>query len=636
MRININKTHLIFTCMFIFLVLSFIGPAYSWFSYNKDIALNLGTIDVENTVSGTTNINLTNLKSERIKAARKETDNYIDFTLTSKNNYQSTNMYYYIKLHYRPDISGKTRISDNLLVFDLEKTVGGTTTKVIDSDRIPNADGLIIYKDTLAPQTNSKVINFRLRIWVKDGETNITNKYANFGIELTPVYFDPIVNAFISFYDETPNAQEMLIDNALPSNEPTLYVTNANGINYGLISSDTNGKGLYILRGTESDDYPIAFFRGEVNNNNVIFGGFCWQIVRTTDTGGIKMIYNGAATGGGTTCANTAHADRIISTSTYNSSNRSIADVGYMYNTIYSYSPSSWTANALFGTSASWNGSSYSLTGANVTTPDATHHYSCNETSASATCTSVRYVYYVNGSTNNFITLTNGALVEDALYRMTGTGTSTVISRNSGYVLNNTSSTIKTNLETWFSNNLNSYINYLEDTTWCSDRTFKTSGSNSLSSSGWNPSGGSLSTYPYFGVRNRLNGNNWFSTTNVPVMTCTNETDQFRVNNSKAHLNYPIGLLTADEVVLGGATGNELVSNSTFYLNTGGDYWTMIPTLFAASSANMLVVDSSGRLNGSLVSSTNGLRGVISLKFGTQFISGGDGTPTNPYVVKMN
>ncbi|MBQ3308015.1 MAG: hypothetical protein IJG68_07490 [Bacilli bacterium] len=30
-----------------------------------------------------------------------------------------------------------------------------------------------------------------------------------------------------------------------------------------------------------------------LEKNNVIFGGYCWQMIRTTDTGGVKMIYNG-------------------------------------------------------------------------------------------------------------------------------------------------------------------------------------------------------------------------------------------------------------------------------------------------------------------------------------------------------
>ena len=32
-----------------------------------------------------------------------------------------------------------------------------------------------------------------------------------------------------------------------------------------------------------------------LDKNNVIFAGQCWQMIRTTDTGGVKMIYNGEA-----------------------------------------------------------------------------------------------------------------------------------------------------------------------------------------------------------------------------------------------------------------------------------------------------------------------------------------------------
>ena len=64
-------------------------------------------------------------------------------------------------------------------------------------------------------------------------------------------------------------------------------------INFNYNSSDTNGKGIYLLKGTESDQYPIYYYRGDIHNNNVVFGGFCWLIIRTTDTGGTKIIYNG-------------------------------------------------------------------------------------------------------------------------------------------------------------------------------------------------------------------------------------------------------------------------------------------------------------------------------------------------------
>ena len=64
-------------------------------------------------------------------------------------------------------------------------------------------------------------------------------------------------------------------------------------INFNQASSDTNGKGLYLLSGTENDENPIYYYRGEIDNNNAMFAGFCWKIVRTTETGGVKLIYSG-------------------------------------------------------------------------------------------------------------------------------------------------------------------------------------------------------------------------------------------------------------------------------------------------------------------------------------------------------
>ena len=73
------------------------------------------------------------------------------------------------------------------------------------------------------------------------------------------------------------------------------FVSASTGINFGAVSSDTNGKGIYMRAGTENDAYPIVYYRGAVEDNNVVFYNKCWKAVRTTDTGGVKLIYNGSA-----------------------------------------------------------------------------------------------------------------------------------------------------------------------------------------------------------------------------------------------------------------------------------------------------------------------------------------------------
>ncbi len=63
-------------------------------------------------------------------------------------------------------------------------------------------------------------------------------------------------------------------------------------ISFGSIPTDENS-GIYTMASTGSDKYPVHYYRGNVDNNNVLFAGFCWKIVRTTSTGGVKLIYNG-------------------------------------------------------------------------------------------------------------------------------------------------------------------------------------------------------------------------------------------------------------------------------------------------------------------------------------------------------
>ena len=66
---------------------------------------------------------------------------------------------------------------------------------------------------------------------------------------------------------------------------------------YGTIKkrakADTTYLALYTGEGADTYANPVYYYKGNVQNNNVLFGGFCWKIVRTTETGGVKIVYNG-------------------------------------------------------------------------------------------------------------------------------------------------------------------------------------------------------------------------------------------------------------------------------------------------------------------------------------------------------
>ncbi len=108
------------------------------------------------------------------------------------------------------------------------------------------------------------------------------------------------------------------------------YVESKTGIDFSKISSDTNGKGIYELHTTVNDKYPIYYYRGAVTDNNIIFAGFCWKIIRTTETGGVKLIYNGSPTSDNK-CTNTTGSNTQIGTSAYNEVSDDAKYVGYKY-----------------------------------------------------------------------------------------------------------------------------------------------------------------------------------------------------------------------------------------------------------------------------------------------------------------
>ena len=186
-----------------------------------------------------------------------------------------------------------------------------------------------------------------------------------------------------------------------------------------------------------------------------------------------------------------------------------------------------------------------------------------------------------------------------------------------------TNSTIKGVLDDWYYDNLRNYADSIDGNAgFCGDRVPSTSESES------NGSGGTGSTRTYYGAYVRLNSNK------EPTFECNNDNDLYTVNGSSdgnGALQYPIGLITADEVAYAG--GGAGMANSEYYLNTGQNYWTMSPAYFRTDGyASVFNVNLNGAFNYSLVFNTSGVFPVINLKADVT-ISSGDGTSSNPYTV---
>ena len=189
---------------------------------------------------------------------------------------------------------------------------------------------------------------------------------------------------------------------------------------------------------------------------------------------------------------------------------------------------------------------------------------------------------------------------------------------------NTNNSTIKTAIDNWYATNLNTnYGKYISTTAvYCNDRTYTISGSNTL-----------------FGAYTRLRTNK------TPTYDCTDTNDKFTVDTSTGNgkLKYPIALMTADEVSFAG--GLWVTNAPTWYYynsangsSTGTNWWWLLSpyNLNGSRYAAVFGVNGSsypGRLNGSDVNLTNGVRPAISLKSCVK-TSGGDGSASAPYTIE--
>ncbi len=283
-------------------------------------------------------------------------------------------------------------------------------------------------------------------------------------------------------------------------------------IDFSKTSEQDKTNGIYMTIDTDSGK-PVYYYRGNVDNR-VIFANFCWRIVRTTETGGVKLIYDGVPSNG--QCNNTG-SNSTIGSSKFNPSSDNAKYVGYMY----------------------------------------------------------------------------GSSIDDETYT--------------------DDSTIKKTIDTWYETNMTSYTSQLEDTVFCNDRSYTTSGSEL-----------------YFGARTRL------FTNKTPTLKCVQDNDKFTVNTSNGNgaLTYPVGLITADEMAYAGGkyySGSADI-NRSFYLYTSQWFWALSPSYFNGSHASEFTLTSDGYLLNNRVDDSNGVRPSVSLQPGIG-MTGGSGTSADPFVI---
>ena len=127
-----------------------------------------------------------------------------------------------------------------------------------------------------------------------------------------------------------------------------------------------------------------------LNKNNVLFANHCWQMYRTTDTGGVKLIYNGEPENDQCLANRSEHVGYSGSSSfQYNTNNEE-----YWYGTDYTYDSSTKRFKLAGNLQKSiWN---------EVNGPSLVGKFTCKEFDATATCERLFLIESYHNETNAY------------------------------------------------------------------------------------------------------------------------------------------------------------------------------------------------------------------------------------------
>ncbi len=613
----------------IFLLIVVIGISYSAFIYSgigkKENTITTGAITMLYTESNNTiSINNALPTTDNTGKTRKNSGEYFDFTVKSSI-IGNTDINYEIAAKEETD---NTFSGNNIKYYLTTVDSTGKETEVMaprtyyeePSGNVYTgrpADMMSLYVGNLKEQGET-TINYRLRIWVDE---NYNPQNDNGGLT-----YKVRVNVYGQTSDTVAKAEDTYCkDNGFTTLSDCMLVMNnheettdaaktaikAKGTpDFNKIApNDSETDGLYMA---EDDDGESYYYRGAVKNNYVSFAGFIWRIIRRNGDGSVRMIYSGKSTSD--TGDNT-----MIGTSKFNDKYWDPTYVGYKYNENFSLHENNGTTS--YGWFTSTKQYDY---GTGYTFDDSTKKFTLTGDIKQLTWAD-NHDEIVN--TQLYSCLTTGCNV---VYKVIGYVSTTQmkvqpISYSSNSLVeaqtNTTDSPIKTKLDSWYQSNLTNYTSYLADTAFCNDRTLDNASSGYI-----------ISQSSSYGSYSRLHNSK------IPSLKCSKENDKFKVSSDSAKLNYPVGLILADEVALAGSRSfyhETYSSNTNYYLYNGKYYWTFSPAHFDSNrtEARIFTVMSIGGLHPWYgTSGTAGIRPVINLKQDIT-ISKGDGSSINPFTI---
>ena len=388
-------------------------------------------------------------------------------------------------------------------------------------------------------------------------------------------------------------------------------------------TANCNGVNEYTEKGQ-----TVYYYRGHIEDNTVIWGDKCWKIMRTTYTGGVKLVYyTEPSTINGVKQCTTRYNGASIIRADYiddyygqhtgasyfpinyydrqHSSRFSPGDAGYMYGAkVYPEYLDNDGSTFIFSKGVSRNGSTYTLDTADGQSMTGTwndyddaYMYFCTDGVSSCESSKIGVVLSGGYSANYYYPIGGYDDYDDFRNKM---------------FENNVDSIAKQAIEGWFEDSgLAAIEDDLEDAIFCNDRKIKSS-----------------TRYGF-----QFDSYNRFET---PSLDCPQKNDAFTKSdtvNGNGALGHKVGLLTADEIILGGQNSGYL---DTYLANESSNYnWTMTPISLGYSSGSYYVVGSTFMFSRNSANDMSGFRPSVSLKAGAKVSNKGEGTELNPYIVEF-
>lgn len=175
----------------------------------------------------------------------------------------------------------------------------------------------------------------------------------------------------------------------------TLYKVLQNEAATGTYAKEYTGNHQDSMDASKSTQKIYYYYGSNATNgtaildkNNVLFAGQCWQMIRTTDTGGVKMIYNGEAVDNQCLSTRGTHVGYASRTSQNLASN-------YWYGTDYTYDSTAKTFKVSGTTEqTTWNA---------TTGPGLVGKYTCKLTSEDGSCSTLYLVESYCNTTSAYV-----------------------------------------------------------------------------------------------------------------------------------------------------------------------------------------------------------------------------------------